>query len=69
MASFLTSCVSPCCGLNDGGTQRVDAGGAGVSLPVTRDSGPVCLGASVLSGGGIPLCDTRSVRLLLGARV
>lgn len=66
--SFLASWVSPCCVLNDGGTQRRDvAGGTGVSLPVTRDSGPVCVGASVLGISGIPHSDSRSVSLLIGA--
>lgn len=69
IASFWASSVSPYCGNNDGGTQRLDAGGTGVSLPVTRDSGPVCLGASVLIGGGVPRRSTRSVSVLIGALV
>lgn len=52
--SILASSVSPCCGLRDGGTQRRLAGGTGFSLPVARDSVPVCLGSSVLKVGEAP---------------
>lgn len=60
--------MSPCCGLKEGGIQRRDAaGGTGDSLPVTRDSGLVCVMASVLFSSGIPQLDTCSVSLLNGA--